>query len=436
MPFAEAFFLVMLAVMAGQGLLNLSLNVYVWSDARRARRYTSPRSYAEPQHAFTVLLPCRHEEAVIADTLRQLGRARYPGELLEVLVICEEADTGTIAEAERALGELDHLSGRVVTFRGGRINKPRGLNVGLDEARHELVVVFDAEDEVHPDIFQIANTLYLRSGADVVQAGVQLMNVASNWYSTHNVLEYFFWFKSRMHLQTRWGVVPLGGNTVFFRRSDLLALGGWDETCLTEDADIGIRLSSAGKKIVSTYDPRHVTKEETPDSVEAFVKQRTRWNQGFLQILREGSWRRFPHLGQRLFCGYTLAFPLLHALGIFVVLPILVWIGLFGDVPFLYTVLSFVPIFVLLAQVFVNAVGLREFATEQGVRITLWRYVVLIATFVPYQVLLALGALRAVIREVRGADDWEKTRHHGAHRRPVGALPGRPGTLSAEGRRS
>jgi hypothetical protein len=42
-------------------------------------------------------------------------------------------------------------------------------------------------------------------GVKVVQAGVQLMNYTSRWYSTLNVLEYFFWFKSRLHYHAKYG---------------------------------------------------------------------------------------------------------------------------------------------------------------------------------------------------------------------------------------
>ncbi len=94
----------------------------------------------------------------------------------------------------------------------------------------------------------------LRERAPVVQCGVQLMNYADRWFSALNVLEYFFWFKSRMHYHAAVGMVPLGGNTVFIRRDLLDELGGWDQTCLTEDADIGIRLSAAGIPIRVVYD--------------------------------------------------------------------------------------------------------------------------------------------------------------------------------------
>ena len=55
----------------------------------------------------------------------------------------------------------------------------------------------------------------------MVQCGVQLMNFESHWFSALNVLEYFFWFKSRLHYHARCGAITLGGNTVFFERTIL-----------------------------------------------------------------------------------------------------------------------------------------------------------------------------------------------------------------------
>src|SRR5262249_36189577 len=195
-------------------------------------------------------------------------------------------DMGTIAKAQQ---KITHLHGRgvssvrVVAYRDGPINKPHGLNVGMRTTRNEVVTIFDAEDDIHPDIFNIVNTLMITERINVVQCGVQLMNYQSSWYSALNVLEYFFWFKSRLHYQARLGSVPLGGNTVFFSRKVLARVGGWDEQNLTEDADIGIRVSCLGEPIRIVYDDRYITREETPPSLGQFVKQRTRWSQGFLQ---------------------------------------------------------------------------------------------------------------------------------------------------------
>ena len=90
------------------------------------------------------------------------------------------------------------------------------------------------------------------------------MNYNDRSFSALNVLEYFFWFKSRMHYHSAVGMVPLGGNTVFIRRDLLERMGGWDEHCLTEDADVGLRLSAAGVAMRVVYDGAYVTREETP----------------------------------------------------------------------------------------------------------------------------------------------------------------------------
>jgi len=133
------------------------------------------------------------------------------------------------------------------------------------------------------------------------------MNFADHWFSMHNVLEYFFWFKSRLHFHAHVGMIPLGGNTVFIRRGLLERVGGWDQDCLTEDADIGLQLSALGERIRVVYDPRHATREETPDSVGSFVRQRTRWNQGFLQVLQKKTWLGLPTFDQKVLALYTLS---------------------------------------------------------------------------------------------------------------------------------
>ena len=108
--------------------------------------------------------------------------------------------------------------------------------------------------------------------------------------------------------------IPLGGNTVFVRAAAIRASGGWDEACLAEDCDLGTRLSSHGKRILVAYDPQLATREETPHALSALLRQRTRWNQGFLQVLRKGEWRALPPW-RRCVALYTLTQPFLQALG-------------------------------------------------------------------------------------------------------------------------
>ena len=414
-------------LLATQSAYTAALMLYAWEDEDKLVQSSAPRTFEPPRHSFTVLLPARHEEAVIQDTIQRVVDLNYPRDLVQVLVVIESGDSGTIGKVNEKLAELrqrgiEHV--RLITFSDPPINKPHGLNVGLREAPGDVVTIFDAEDEPHPDILQVVNTVMVRDGAPVVQCGVQLMNYADRWFSALNVLEYFFWFKSRTHYHSAVGMVPLGGNTVFIRRDLLEQMNGWDQYCLTEDADVGIRLSTLGVPIRVLYDDEYVTREETPPTVSQFIKQRTRWNQGFLQVVAKGDWLRLPTWPQRLLALYTLAFPVFQAITM-IYLPISLWMMVFVKMPILVAMISTLPVYVLVIQFVISLVGLYEFTGVHGLRPSLLTPLWLLAAYMPYQWLLAFAALRALWRQLRGVNTWEKTAHIGAHRTPRDAATAR-----------
>jgi glycosyltransferase XagB len=407
-----------LALVAQSGY-SAALMLYAWEDEEKLRQNRVPDSFEPPRKSFTIMLPARHEEAVIKDTIQRTVDLNYPRELVQILVVIEAGDDGTIAEVQAKLAELraqgiDHV--RLITFDDPPINKPHGLNVALRSTGGDVVTIFDAEDEPHADILQVVNTVMLREDAEVIQCGVQLMNYDDRWFSALNVLEYMFWFKSRMHYHAAVGMVPLGGNTVFLKREMLDRAGGWDQECLTEDADIGIRLcADGGMRFRAIYDDRYVTREETPPTLGQFIKQRTRWNQGFLQILGKGDWLRLPNWRQRLLALYTLAFPLIQALTI-IYLPFSLWLAFFGKLPVLVAMISALPAYVLIIQIVISVLGLYEFTSVHRLKPAWHSPLWLIVAYLPYQWILGFAALRAVWRRLRGMNNWEKTKHIGAHR--------------------
>src|SRR5260370_3598488 len=306
---------------------------------------------------------------------------------MEIVVICSPDDTGTIAKAQQKIVQLRERGVNGVRVIGGRdasINKPHGLNVGVRATRNEVVTIFDAEDDIHPDIFNVVNTLMVTERVNVVQCGVQLMNFQSKWFSALNVLEYFFWFKSRLHYHASIGSVPLGGNTVFFSRQVLERVGGWDEHNLTEDADIGIRVSCLGERIRVVYDDRYVTREETPPTLGQFIKQRTRWSHGFLQTLLKGDWRHLPRLKQRMLAIYTLGFPAVQAvLGLYILASVLTMFTF--KAPELMTLLLDLPFYLLVAHFILNVIGLYEFTDAHGLKAA-WKTPPAMAPgYLPYQ---------------------------------------------------
>ncbi|MCL5090724.1 MAG: glycosyltransferase, partial [Patescibacteria group bacterium] len=255
-----------------------------------------------------------------------------------------------------------------------------------------------------------------KENADVIQSGVQLMNFDTHWFSALNVLEYFFWFKSGLHFFTKIGKVsPLGGNTVFFKKEWLEKINGWDETCLTEDADVGIRLTLAGAKIRVIYDEKHATQEETPPNIKSFIKQRTRWNQGFMQILQKRDWLKLPSLKQKLIAGYILFSPEIGAL-LFFYIPLAFGIAITKKLPILISLFSYLPFYLFLFQLLVNSIAINEFAKIYKLKASLWTSIKIILAFYPYQILLMTASFRAGYRLLAKQIGWEKTSHENAHR--------------------
>jgi len=411
-----ALYMVIILVVTAQSLFNLHMRLFIWEDPKRALLNKIPTDFAPPKLSFSVLLPARNEESVIAGTIDQICKANYPRELLEVFVICDISDTGTITTVREKLREpgTEHVS--LIVFADQPVNKPHGLNKGLQAARNDVVTIFDAEDEPHADIFNVINTTMMHENVEVVQGGVRLMNYDTHWFSPLNVLEYYFWFKSALHYFGWSGIVPLGGNTVFVKRSLLNRLEGWDESCLTEDADLGIRLSVDGARIRMLCDDDHVTREETPDSIASLVRQRTRWHQGFLQVFLKGDWRKLPTFSQRLLAAYVLTTPFMQ--GLFaLLLPVSIFMMVYVKLPVFLAVLTFVPLYGFGLQACIDMLGLIEFMQSHGKAISVRVLASAAIGYLPYQWLLAFAAVRAIVRQVRHQNDWEKTAHLGVHKR-------------------
>jgi cellulose synthase/poly-beta-1,6-N-acetylglucosamine synthase-like glycosyltransferase len=255
----------------------------------------------------------------------------------------------------------------------------------------------------------------------VVQSGVQLMNFESNWFAALNCLEYFFWFKSGLHLFTNiLNVTPLGGNTVFFKRSLVEDVKGWDQGLLTEDADIGIRMTLEGAKIQIVYDAEHVTQEETPSSVEQFIKQRTRWSQGFYEIFFKWDWLKLPKMKQKIGSIYILLNPIIQA-SMIMYLPIGVYVALTQQVTLGVAIASYIPFAILIIELLITLAGIREFVAVYEKRMPRYFLVRMMLAYYPFQMMLAISSFRACYRFIKGQSAWEKTTHTNLHRTPVSA---------------
>ncbi|MFE3837773.1 glycosyltransferase family 2 protein [Pseudogemmobacter sonorensis] len=228
----------------------------------------------------SIIVALHRESDIAARLVRRLSRLDYPRDLLDVCLAVEADDD--ITRGALAGVELPAWM-RVVLVPRGRIQtKPRALNHALSHCRGTIIGVYDAEDAPEPAQIRKVVARFQACGPRTacLQGMLDYYNPRTNWLSRCFTLEYATWFRLILPGVARLGLaVPLGGTTLFFRRSALKHLGGWDAHNVTEDADLGLRLCRHGyrSEIIET-----VTREEANCRALPWVRQRSRWIKGYM----------------------------------------------------------------------------------------------------------------------------------------------------------
>ena len=294
--------------------------------APRRTRQTGPLESPARLPSVSIMVPLYKEREIAGALVQRLQRLTYPKALLDVVLVLEEKDGVTRAALEKA--DLPSWMRTLeVPALGDLTTKPRAMNYALDFCRGEIVGVWDAEDAPAPDQLETVAHHFAQAPEDVVclQGALDFYNPRTNWRARCFTIEYSGWFRVILPGIARLGlVVPLGGTTFFFRRDKLIELGGWDAHNVTEDADLGLRLTRAGYRtqIVDT-----TTYEEANFRAWPWIKQRSRWLKGFMvtylvhmrsptRLLRDlGAWRFFGV--QAFFLGTVGQFLLAPVLWVF-----------------------------------------------------------------------------------------------------------------------
>ncbi|HEX8498505.1 MAG TPA: glycosyltransferase [Actinomycetales bacterium] len=411
---------------AGLVLMLLALVASTLVGARALRRmlhaWWSPQDLAATRFMaappgssraprVSVLVPARHEEAVLAETLDRLAASDHRD--LQVLVVVGDDDPATTAVA-RAAASRHRGRVQVVVDRTLPRSKQAALGAGLARATGEVVAVFDAEDDVHPQLVSAAVAHLAATGAGLLQTGVQQVTAERGWWALRACLGDHFRFRSELHALAGSQAVPPAGTGVFYQRTLLKEVRGWDADVMG-DADMGLRLQARGALAAVAYEPALTTREETPAGVGAFVRQRTRRDQGALQVLRRRRSRELATGRQRRVARGALAAPFVDAVLAPVPLVVLV-LALMSLAPAWVAALALVPLTLSALRLVVEDVGLRQMGREHGIPVGPRDHLVLALSAAPYRLLLVAAAARALGRELVGRRAWLATEHTGAHR--------------------
>jgi cellulose synthase/poly-beta-1,6-N-acetylglucosamine synthase-like glycosyltransferase len=376
---------------------------------------------------YTILIPAYREPEVIGHLLEAVHALDYPIHKLDVKLLVEQDDPETLAAA-LAARPGPHIEIVRIPPLGPR-TKPKALVVGLARARGQYVTVFDAEDQ--PEPLQLRRAIVaFRRNPDIacLQAKLSYRNAAQNLITRWFTAEYAMWFEQFLPGLSRLGVpLPLGGTSNHFRRRALREAGSWDPFNVTEDADLGIRMSRTGKRVAVL---NSTTYEEANSDFVNWAKQRSRWYKGYLQtwlIHMRQPRRLWRELGPRGFVGFNLfvgGTPFVAILNpIFWSLTALWFLARPDFIEALFPAwLYYAGLACLIGGNFVFVYGAMISA-----RSTRRPDIVLAAALSPvYWVMMSIAAVKAGIQLVSAPSFWEKTTHGLDVRIPAANVARRP----------
>ncbi|WP_370230700.1 glycosyltransferase family 2 protein [Salipiger bermudensis] len=362
---------------------------------------------------YTVLVPMFREPEVLPILTNALRNLDYPLAKLDIKIVLEESDHETI-EAARSL-DLEGVFEIVLVPASHPQTKPKACNYALQYARGDFLVIFDAEDKPEPDQLKKVIATFRQSSPNTacVQCRLNYYNAQENWLTRMFTLDYSLWFDLMLPGLQRLGVpIPLGGTSNHFRMDVLRQLKAWDPHNVTEDADLGIRLTQKGYR-VGVIDS--TTFEEANVSIPNWIRQRSRWIKGYMQTFLVHT-RRPVHLARTVglsgllgfvfFIGGTFLSGLLNPIfwGIFVL-----WMVFGAQLiePYFPPAILYMSLINLLAG---NA--LLIYLTMVAPFRRRWTYLAPWGvTVVGYWVLMTIASYKALKQLVSNPFYWEKTQH-------------------------
>jgi len=266
---------------------------YLWeicdalgSEHWRRRITPSTRAeVAEQDLPFVSLHVPAHNEppAMVIDTLSSLLRLDYPR--YEIILIDDNTDDESLwrpvqdwcATHGVKFAHLEDWPG----YKSGALNY--ALSELTDE-RAELIGVVDSDYQLNPGFLRRCAPLFADSWVGFIQAPQDYRGWSHASYYRRLYFSYQYFFAVSQPSRNERNGAIFAGTMGLIRRVALDALGGWDEWCITEDAELSLRLLRAG------WSGLHVDQSWgrgiMPLTFEALKGQRYRWCFGGIQILR------------------------------------------------------------------------------------------------------------------------------------------------------
>jgi cellulose synthase/poly-beta-1,6-N-acetylglucosamine synthase-like glycosyltransferase len=209
-------------------------------------------------------------------------------------VVDDGSSDDTYARASAMEGRYGDVVLRVVSKSNN--GKASALNTGISLARHPFVLCMDGDSRLTRDTLKAALRHFREPNVGAVAGNVKVVNRRNMW-TRLQALEYIEGLNMARRAQAfarTVNIIP--GPIGIFRRDVLQEVGGYEIDTYAEDADLTLKILTAGWQI--KYEERAVAYTEAPEGLLDLLKQRYRWTRGILQALgKRKSWLVAPKTG-------------------------------------------------------------------------------------------------------------------------------------------
>src|SRR3569833_1972593 len=270
-------------------ILVLLAEAYEWAEAHwvtsRLRLRPPACSNGQPQPKVSIHVPAYNEpQDMVIETLDALARLDYSN--FEVLVIDNITRDDAVwrpVEAHCArLGErfrFFHVA-PLAGFKAGALN----FALRQTAADAQIVAVIDSDYVVEPSWLRELVPGFQDERIAIVQAPQDYRDENQSAFKAMCYAEFRGFFHIGMITRYERNAIIQHGTMTLVRRNLLESSGAWAEWCITEDAELGLRIFEAGYE--ASYVPTTYGRGLMPDTFIDFKKQRFRWAYGAMQILK------------------------------------------------------------------------------------------------------------------------------------------------------
>jgi exo-beta-1,3-glucanase (GH17 family)/cellulose synthase/poly-beta-1,6-N-acetylglucosamine synthase-like glycosyltransferase len=273
----------------------------IWTKGMR-RPLTPVEAPEESLPMVSIHIPAYNEPPdMMIETLNALAMLDYPS--YEVIVMDNNTQDPAVWQPVethcKMLGPKFHFfhENPLKGFKAGALN----YCLRQTSAKAEVVAVIDSDYQVTPDWLRDLVPQFLKPSVAVVQAPQDYRDEGESLFKAMCYAEYRGFFYIGMITRNERNAIIQHGTMTMVRKSVLEEVGGWAEWCITEDAELGLKIFEKGYEAL--YTSKSYGRGVMPDIFMDFKKQRYRWAYGAVQIMRHHADALFRKSRSRLTYG-------------------------------------------------------------------------------------------------------------------------------------